>query len=72
MIKTTKNDVKKWVCFWNNVVKKIVTKKNMHTCKSSSTARWLINVIAATGKASFDLMPFAISRNSSTYSCMHD
>lgn len=41
----------------------------MHTGNSSPTGLWWISVIGAAGKASFDLFPFAMSRNSSVYSC---
>lgn len=40
----------------------------MHTGSSSPTGLWWMSVIGAAGKASLDLLPLAISRNSSVYS----
>lgn len=42
----------------------------MHTGNSSPTGLWWMSVIGAAGRASLDLFPFAISRNSSVYSCV--
>lgn len=48
---------------------KLFNTNDMHTGNSSPTGRWWISVIGAAGRASLDLFPFAMSRNSSVYSC---
>lgn len=53
---------------YENINKIKLLNIRMRTGNSSPTGRWWMSVIGAAGRASLDLFPLAMSRNSSVYS----